>query len=68
MVGDQTDVENDDDDDDGQKDLKRAELQQLLDRQFSADDGQVSETDANQADPPIIRRSTYCRSCQVLGE
>jgi hypothetical protein len=47
--GDQTDIEDDDDGDDGQKDLKRAELQQLLDRQFSADDGPVSATDANQA-------------------
>jgi hypothetical protein len=32
--GDQTDIEDDDDGDDGQKDLKRAELQQLLDRCF----------------------------------
>eukprot|EP01047_Picozoa_sp_COSAG01_P054412 COSAG01_NODE_5942_length_3938_cov_6.444300_4_plen_231_part_00 len=47
--GDQTDIENDGDDDGGQKDLKRAELQQELDRQFKQRDSVKKKSDLTDA-------------------
>eukprot|EP01049_Picozoa_sp_SAG25_P015027 SAG25_NODE_2890_length_1331_cov_1.515422_2_plen_153_part_00 len=51
--GDQTDIEIDDDDDGGQKDLKRAELQQELDRQFS-----TTTTTTDSTGQPVVNAAT----------
>jgi hypothetical protein len=50
--GDQTDIEIDNDDDGGQKDLKRAELQQELDRQFS------TTTTTDSTGQPVVSAAT----------